>query len=115
MEKLIKPGRIIFGIGIIALGVLCLILKDFIVGRPPESTWFAKIPGKLAWAYISGTLLIIAGLAVIFNIKARLASLVVGVMILVCSFLLRYLYEMTNWVGAYKALALSGGAFIVAA
>jgi len=115
MEKLIKPGRIIFAIGIIALGVLCFILKDFIVGRPPESTWFAKVPGKHAWAYISGTILIIAGFAVIFNIKARLASLVVGVMILVCSFLLRYLYEMTNWIGAYKALALSGGAFIVAA
>jgi uncharacterized membrane protein len=115
MNKLIIPGRIMFAIGIIALGVLCFIEKDFIAGRPPATTWFAKVPGKLAWAYTSGSILIIAGLAVIFNIKARLASLVVGVMILVCSFLLRHLYEMADWVNAYKALALTGGAFFVAA
>jgi len=115
MDKLIRPGRLIFAIGIIALGVLCIISKDFIVGRPPATTWAANIPGKLVWAYISGSLLILAGLAVIFNIKARLASLVVGVMILVGSFLLRHLYEMVDWVGAYKALAFGGGSFIVAA
>jgi uncharacterized membrane protein len=114
MNKLIKPGRIIFAIGILSLGILCFIEKDFIAGRPPVTTWFANVPGKLAWAYISGSLLIIAGLAIIFNIKAGLASIVIGVMILVCSFVLRHLYEMTDWVNAYKALALSGGAFITA-
>ncbi|MEP7141582.1 MAG: hypothetical protein ABI707_01870 [Ferruginibacter sp.] len=115
MDKLIKPGRIIFATGIMALGILCIISKDFIVGRPPVSTWAAAIPGKICWAYISGTLLIIAGLAIIFKIKARLASLIIGVMILVFSFLLRHLYEMSDWLNAYKSLALSGGAFIVAA
>jgi len=115
MDKLIKPGRIMFAIGIMAFGVLCIISKDFIVGRPPASTWAADIPGKLAWAYISGSILILSGLAVIFNIKARLASLVVGIMILVCSFLLRHLYEMVDWGGAYKALALGGGSLIIAA
>lgn len=115
MNKLIRPGQIIFAAGIIALGIICMISKDFIVGRPPASAWAAGIPGQLAWAYISGFLLIVAGFAIIFNIKAGLASLVIGVMILVCSFVLRHLYEMTDWVNAYKSLALSGGAFIVAA
>lgn len=114
VHKLIQPGRIIFAIGIIALGVLQFFAKDFIVGRPPSPGWAADIPGKLAWAYISGCLLIIAGLAIIFKIKAGLATIIVGVMILVCSFLLRHIYEMTDWVNAYKSLALSGGAFIVA-
>src|SRR5438876_2441843 len=107
MDKLIKPGRSIFAIGIMALGILCIISKDFIVGRPPASTWAAGIPGKLAWAYISGSLFVIAGLAILFNKKAGLASLVVAVMILVFSFVLRHLYEMTDWLNAYKALALS--------
>jgi uncharacterized membrane protein YphA (DoxX/SURF4 family) len=114
MSKLILPGRIMFACGIIALGVVQFIVRDFIVGRPPASTWAADIPGKLAWAYTSGSLFIIAGLAIIFNLQARLAALVIGVMILVFSFLLRHLYEMTDWGNAYKSLALSGGAFIVA-
>ena len=114
MNKLIKPGRIIFAIGIIALGILCFIEKDFIAGRPPVTTWFANVPGKLAWAYISGSLLIIAGLAIITDIKAGFASLLIGAMILICSFVLRHLYEMTDWLNAYKALALSGASFITA-
>ena len=115
MNKLIKPGRIIFATGIIALGILCIISKDFIVGRPPAATWAASIPGKLAWAYISGSLFIVGGAAIIFNLRAGFVSLSIGIVILVCSFLLRHLYEMVDWGNAYKSLALSGGAFIVAA
>ena len=115
MSKLIQPGRIIFAMGIIALGVLQFFAKDFIVGRPPAATWAAAIPGKLAWAYISGSLLILLGFGIIFNVKARLAAIVIGITILVFSFFLRHLYELTDWVNAYKTLALSGGAFIVAA
>jgi len=115
MDKLIKPGRIIYAIGIVALGILCILSKDFIFCRPPAVKWAATIPGKLAWAYISGALAIISGVAVMLSIRARMASLVVGILILVFSFLLRHLYEMTDWVGAYKALALGGGSFIVAA
>ena len=115
MEKLIRPGRIIYGIGIIALGVLCILSKDFVAGRPPAATWAATIPGKLLWAYVSGGLLILAGLAVIFNKQARTAALVVAVMILLFSFVARHLYEMVDWLNAYKALALAGGSFIVAA
>jgi uncharacterized membrane protein len=115
MDKLIKPGRIIYAIGIMALGVLCFIMKDFIAGRPPAASWAANIPGKLVWAYVSGSLLILAGLAVIFNIKGGIASLLVGIIILLFSFVLRHLYEMVDWINAYKTLALAGGSFIVAA
>jgi uncharacterized membrane protein len=115
MDRLIKPGRIIYALGIIALGVLCFIMKDFIVGRPPAASWAAQIPGKLAWAYVSGTLLVVAGLAVIFNIRGSAAALLVGIIIVVFSFVLRHLYEMVDWINAYKALALAGGSFIVAA
>ncbi|HET6995037.1 MAG TPA: hypothetical protein VFI06_08650 [Chitinophagaceae bacterium] len=115
MDKLIKPGRIVYAVGIIALGVLCFIMKDFIVGRPPAASWAANIPGKLVWAYVSGSLLILAGLAVIFNVKGGTAALLVGIMIVLFSFILRHLYEMVDWINAYKALALAGGSFVVAA
>jgi uncharacterized membrane protein len=114
MERLLKAGRFIFAIGIMGLGILCFVSKDFIAGRPPITTWAAAIPGKLAWAYVSGSCLILSGLAVIFNFKGRAAALGAGVMILVFSFLSRHLYEMVDWVNAYKALALAGGSFIVA-
>jgi uncharacterized membrane protein YphA (DoxX/SURF4 family) len=114
MSNLIKPGRIFFALGIIGLGILQFLAKDFILTRSPSPTWASAIPGRLAWAYISGSLLIIAGFAVLFNIKARLAAFFLGALIFICAFLLRHLYEMTDWVNAYKSLALSGGAFIVA-
>jgi len=124
VHKLIKPGRIIFALGIIALGVLQFFAKDFIVGRPPSPAWAAAIPGKIVWAYLSGSLLVITGLAVILNKKAGTATIIMGLIIFIFSFLFRYLPDMTNinsiedllWkVGAYKTLALCGGAFIVAA
>jgi hypothetical protein len=63
MNKFIMPGRIIFALGFIALGVLQLIAGDFIIGRPPAAAWAAHIPGKLAWACASGCFLIVAGSA----------------------------------------------------
>ena len=60
MAKLLKVGRIIFSIGIIALGILCMVTKDFIVGRPPA--WPAGFSFNPELAYISGTILIISSL-----------------------------------------------------
>jgi uncharacterized membrane protein YphA (DoxX/SURF4 family) len=75
MDLLIRSGRMIFGAGIAALGVLQFFVKDFIVARPPASAWAADIPGKLVWAYVSGILLIIFGLAMVLNKKARIAAI----------------------------------------
>jgi uncharacterized membrane protein len=123
MSALIKPGRIIFALGIIALGILQFFAKDYVVARPPSPEWSADIPGKTIWAYISGCILIIPGLFIIFRIKAKWAALFIGFFILVCSFFLRHLPEMTkaNWEGilwsinAYKALVFFGGALLVVA
>jgi uncharacterized membrane protein len=117
VHKLIQPGRIIFALGIIALGVLQFFARNYILGRPPALTWpvwAAEMPGKLAWAYISGALVIIAGLAIILNKKARLAAIFIGMIFLAYSFLLRHLTAMSDIGNGYKSLALGGGAFIIA-
>ena len=124
MYRLIQPGRIIFGIGIAALGVLQFFVKDFIVARPPSPAWAADIPGKLAWAYVSGGLLILSGLVIVLNKKVFTAAIFIALLTFIGSFLARNIPDMFGvksaeallWkVNAYKALAICGGSLIVAA
>lgn len=51
MTKLIMAGRSMFALGILALGFLCIISQDFIIGRPPK--WPAGFSVNPALAYIS--------------------------------------------------------------
>jgi len=119
MNKLLQPGRIIFSLGIIALGVLSLIMQDFIIARPPE--WPADMGGKSIWAYGAGALVIACGLAIIGRKEELGASYIIGTLILL-SFLIRHLPALIGSTGegilwslnAFKTLALAGGAFIVA-
>lgn len=118
MEKLLKPGRIIFAIGIIALGIFQLMIRDYIVGRPPPELDLYK-----PWVYISSTIFILSAVFVLIRLKPGNAAFVIGLMIFVYSFLARHLPAMvsSSWEGilwsvnAYKTLALAGGAFIVSA
>ncbi len=123
MKRLVRPGQIIFAIGIIALGVLQFFAKDFIVGRPPVVQWDSSIPGKGAWAFVSGILLIIGGLFILLKRNASQAAYFIGIFIFIFSFLGRHLPHLFTvasaedviWqINTYKTLALCGGAFIIA-
>ena len=110
MEKLIKPGRVIFSIGIIGLAVLCIIMKDFIIGRPPG--WDAG--SNPIVGLVSGVGLILAAIAIILRWKPGVAALLIAASIFLI-FVLRILPNfMTDWLNGFKSLALSGGALIVA-
>src|SRR5450631_1363007 len=113
MSKLITPGRFIYSTGIIALAVLCMVSKDFIVGRPPE--WPAGFKINPALAYISGVILIIAAIAIIFKRKARLAAFLISALIFFFSVLRHLPNFMNDWANAYKSIALLGGSLIIAA
>src|ERR1700704_2450672 len=107
MPKLINPGRIIFAIGIIGLGILCIISKDFIVGRPPA--WPAGFDVNPALAYITGTTLILASLAILGKKWPGLAALLIAGLILLLSVLRHLPNFMNDWGNAYKSMALFGG------
>jgi len=113
MEKLIKPGRLMFSIGFIALGIICFISKDFIVGRPPA--WPVSITLNPWLAYITGALIIISAMAIVIEVKAIPAALLIGALILVLSLSRHIPHFMDDWANAYKAMALLGGCLIVAA
>ena len=106
-------GRFIFSIGIIALAVVCIISKDFIVGRPP--VWSSTFNINPALAYVSATLLIISSLGIIFQRKAVLSSLTIATLILLLSVLRHLSHFMEDWLNTYKAIALFGGALIIVA
>ena len=113
MDKLIKSGRIIFSTGMIALGYICFISKDFIVGRPPA--WPASFGVNPVLAYISGIILILAALAVLIKKKGAYAALLIAALIFLLSVLRHLTQFMNDWLNAYKAMALCGGALIIAA
>jgi uncharacterized membrane protein len=122
MEGLNKTGRSFYGICIATLGIHQLFYADFrTVILPPWPSWRTS-PG--IWAYLAGAALIVAGLAIIFEKKARVVALVLGAVLLALivfwhvPYMLfvfpNHLYHLGVWADATKALALSGGAFVVA-
>jgi len=112
MSKLVIPGRIIYAIGIIGLAILCVISKDFIIGRPPG--WPESFNINPPLAYISCIILIISAIAIILERKARLAAYLIAALIFFFSVLRHLPVFMNDWVNAYKSLALFGGSLIIA-
>ena len=117
LDRLAGPGRLAFAVGLAAFGALQFVYGDFVPGRAPP--WPSDVPGRLAWAYLSGAILILAGAAIVSGKRARWAAILSGVMIFLWA-LLRHLPELAaNPHGRVltqtgKALALFGGAFAVA-
>src|SRR5215470_6308373 len=117
MDKLTALGRFFFAIPIVAFGVQQIVYLDFVTRVFPKDAW---IPGHSILACVFGAILVAGGAAIMIEISARLAALLLGAVIL-GSFALLYLpLLVTNspngglWTSAGKALALSGGAFLVA-
>ena len=113
MPALLRPGRIIFGIGFIGLSILCILSKDFIVGRPPA--WPATFTMSVSLGYITAVLLVLAAIAIIaIEQKGAAASLLIALLILVLSVPRHMVQFMNDWSNAYKTLALLGGTLIMA-
>jgi uncharacterized membrane protein len=112
MHKLINPGRIMFATGILGLGVLCLISKDFIIGRP--HAWPEGWEVNPALGMVTGIIAILAAVAIILKNRGGLAALVLASLTLLFSVLRDLPFFMSDWLNGLKALALLGGALIVA-
>jgi uncharacterized membrane protein len=118
---LIKPAaRFFFAIAMIAFGIQHIVYGEFVTRLVPKLP--AWIPQHSLWAYVTGLVLIAAGIVIVLlPSAARIVSSLLGVLILL-SFFIFYLPLLRVspplgglWTNAGKALALSGGAFLVAA
>ncbi|HEY2584090.1 MAG TPA: hypothetical protein VGI43_19940 [Mucilaginibacter sp.] len=121
METFVKIARMSYGIMIAALGVQQIFYSDFRpVILPP---WPASFPGHAFFLYFLSAILIIGGLAIVFDKKARMVSLILGgvflLLIVFCQLPYEILADPNNknlgsWTAAMKELVFAGGAFVVA-
>jgi uncharacterized membrane protein YphA (DoxX/SURF4 family) len=111
MNALIKPGRIFTALGLAGLAILSLISKDFIVGRPPA--WAAAYDFNPALAYISASVLLICIIGFFAKNTGALSSIIIASLIFLLS-ITRHLQGFADWLNALKAIALFGGALVIA-
>ena len=108
-----RAGRAFFGVALIGFAAVQFIYGDFVPGRAPA--WPAGLPGQVAWVWISGALLIVAGGAIAAGWRARTPAIAVSVVIFVWALLRHVPLVIANPHGAVltmagKAVALTGGA-----
>ena len=121
MEKLIRLSRISYGIMLAGLAIQQIFYITFRpVILPP---WPSSLPGYAIGVYLFSAYLIVTGIAIIIDKKARTVSLILGGILLVLFLFCQIPYEIIAdpnyknlgaWTSALKELALSGGAFVAA-
>ena len=118
-EKITKAGRYVFAICIMAFGIQQMLFHEFLTIFMP--LWPDWIPGHKFSTYFFAVFLIVIGMAIILNLKARLAALVLGVASLLLLVFVHVPFLIVNrphsllgCADAFTILALAGSAFIVA-
>jgi uncharacterized membrane protein YphA (DoxX/SURF4 family) len=117
LAKLIPLGTLFFSLCMICFGISHFLYPQDVADYMPK--W---IPYKLFWGYLAGSGLIGSGIAIILNVKPRLAATLLGAMIFTWFIILHIPYTLVNPFGgkggettsAFLALAYSGIAFVIA-
>ncbi len=113
-----RLGRFFLPITVITFGIDHFLYPEFVASLVPR--W---IPGPVFWTYFAAVALIAAGVAMIVNVLARWASILLGIMIFLWFLLLHIPRAIADphsgngneWTSVFEALAFSGIAFILAA
>jgi uncharacterized membrane protein len=122
MERLNIAGRIFYGIAIAATGIQQFFFHDFfqILFPPVPFT----IPGVYYFSRLVAFILVIAGLAIIMNIKTGFFASALGFLFLFLFIFCQVPYELFIspyspihlglWINPLKESAYAGGAFVIA-
>jgi uncharacterized membrane protein len=112
-------GRAFYAAGLIGIGIQHFIFRQFIPVMLP--LWPAGLPGRAVFACLLGALMVLAGVAILFDIKGRTVAAWTGVGILlllvfdtVPSVLMQAPQSIGTWTNAFKALAMAGSAWVMA-
>jgi uncharacterized membrane protein len=108
-------GRFLFALPLLVFGIQHFMYARYVATLVPS--W---IPGHLFWAYFVGVAFIATTLAIATQTKARLSATWLGIMFLLWVLVLHLPrvaaapHNGDEWTSAFVALAMSGGAFLVA-
>ena len=121
MGNLSNTGRIFYGTAIAGMGLQTIYFNDFpYMLVPPKHSWMNSL---VILYYISGALLILAGVCIIFRKKTMPVSLLLGTVLLLifCLYFIPYQFmsasrymNFGSWENAAKELTLAAGAFVIA-
>lgn len=81
-------SRVIIGVAITVFGANHFMHPNFAPGFSPTNLTPAWVPFPQFWAYLVGAVLLIAGLAMLFNVASRLAATCVGLTMTALSLIL---------------------------
>jgi uncharacterized membrane protein YphA (DoxX/SURF4 family) len=112
---LLLSGRVLFAVSLVVFGIQHLMYGPFVAGLVP-----AWMPGHLFWAYFVGIAFLASALAIMTGRLASLAATLLGVMFFLWVLILHAprvaaaLHNENEWTSLFVALAMSGGAFVIA-
>ncbi|HVU58273.1 MAG TPA: hypothetical protein VHD83_24600 [Puia sp.] len=120
-RDLSKMGRIFYGIAIAAMGLLTMYYHRMpYMMIPPKHQWLSD---HVIWVYLSGALLLLAGICIALEKQRRQAAFLLGIALLLIFFFYFIPYELMmspnykrfgDWENAAKELSLAGGALVIA-
>lgn len=110
MNNLPAIGKFMYAIPMVVFGLFHFMNANSMGGMVPSF-----IPGGVIWVYLTGAALIAAAVAIIIGKKAKLATQLLGLMLLLFA-LLVHLVSVTNgndmsMPSLLKDIALAGGAW----
>jgi uncharacterized membrane protein len=85
-RELVTVARYCIGLAAVFYGVEHFLHPTLAPGVPLEKVIPEWIPARVAWAYLAGAVLVVAGVCLLVNIKTRLAATYLGLMILLLVF-----------------------------
>lgn len=118
MEQIIGPltklGRFLLAVPMVIFGILHFMAADAMAGMVP-------LPGGVIWVYVTGIALIGAGVSIIIQKKARLASTLLAILLLIFVFAIHLPGALAggdsgqmSMMSLLKDLAIAGGALVYA-
>lgn len=111
----VGPGRFLFAIPLVVFGIQHFLYARFVATLVPS--W---IPGHLFWAYLVGAAFVAAAEAIAARKYAGLASTLLGLMFFLWVISLHVPrvaaapHDGKEWTSAFVALAMCGGAWVIA-
>jgi uncharacterized membrane protein len=110
MEMITNQAKYIFALPFLVFGAMHLMMADNMAGLVP-----AYVPGGVIWVYLTGVALVAASLAIMVGKMAKLASFLLGVLMLVFAFTIHLAAVVGGdqmAMGSFlKDMALAGAAF----